>query len=186
MTLLVVVPIRSFRLGKTRLAAELPQPRRQELGAQLARAVVAAVEGAGLHAAVVTADDEVAAWANERQLRIVTDPGGGLDTACRAGVEAAGSGRWAVVHGDLPLVTARDLEVVAHLVTAGHDVIAPSSDGGTTVLSARRPIEFAYGPASFHRHLPRLDDPVIVARRGFLHDLDTMADLDSALQAGAL
>ncbi len=186
MTVLVVVPIRSFRLGKTRLAAELPPQRRQELGAQLARTVISAIDGAGLRAAVVTADDEVAAWATDCQLRLVIDPGGGLDAACRAGVEAAGPSRWAVVHGDLPLVTTRDFEVIAHLVRAGRDVIAPSSDGGTTLLSARRPVEFAYGPASFHRHLLRLDNPVIVARRGLLHDLDTRADFDSARQAGAL
>ncbi len=184
MSLLVVVPLRSFRLGKTRLAAELSDERRQMLGSTLAETVSTAIREAGLTAAVVTADDEVAEWASLRGHLLVDDPGTGLDAACRAGVMTAPR-RWAVVHGDLPLVSGADMEFLADLVRAGRDVIAPSSDGGTTVLSARGPIEFAYGPASFHRHLPQLDDPVVVARRGLLHDLDSIADFESAARAGA-
>jgi 2-phospho-L-lactate guanylyltransferase (CobY/MobA/RfbA family) len=90
-----------------------------------------------------------------------------------------------VIHADLPLVTTADLEAVTAPVAAGRDVIAPSSDGGTSVLSSARPIRFSYGPASFHRHLARLDDPVIVTRTGLLHDLDTPRDYRSAAVLGA-
>ena len=186
MSLLAVVPLRSFRLGKLRLAHDLTDEQRHRLGTRLAEAVVSAVDTAGFDTVVVTSDDEVVRWARGRGCGVVADPGTGLDDACRAGVASAGGTRWAVVHGDLPLVTGRDMEIVAALVDAGRDVIAPSSDGGTSVLSARGPVDFAYGPASFHRHLPRLDDPVVVARRGLLHDLDTMADFESARRAGAI
>lgn len=186
MSLLVVVPLRSFRLGKTRLAPGLSDGERRNLGLRLAERVLSSVDGAGFQAMVVTADAEVAAWAEKQGHLLVDDPGTGLSDACWAGVAEAGSRRWAVIHGDLPLVTARDIGAVAALVDAGRDVIAPSSDGGTTVLSARRRVEFSYGPASFHRHLPRLDDPVVVVRKGLLHDLDTMADFVSAERAGAL
>lgn len=184
--MLVIIPIRSFRLGKTRLATELSEDRRQALGRRLADRVASAVADAGMQSVTVTADPEVAEWAEGRGLRVVEDPNLGLDSACRAGVAAAGRDRWVVVHADLPLVTTRDFAAVRSLVTLGRDVIAPSSDGGTSILSARRPVDFSYGPASFHRHLTRLDDPVVLARRGLLHDLDTMADFDSAREAGAL
>jgi 2-phospho-L-lactate guanylyltransferase (CobY/MobA/RfbA family) len=73
-----------------------------------------------------------------------------------------------------------DLEVVVSAVESGREVIAPSSDGGTSALSARAPIEFAYGSASFHRHLTRLTEPMVVIRPGLLQDIDSPQDLTAA------
>ncbi|HEX6947495.1 MAG TPA: 2-phospho-L-lactate guanylyltransferase [Acidimicrobiia bacterium] len=181
-----IVPIRSFRLGKSRLAPHLTEERRRALATSLAAKVTEAAVVAGMTPLVITADDEVAAWAAEFGHRVVPDPGGGLDEACRAGVSASGRDRWVVVHSDLPLIAAEDLVAVADLVAAGRDVIAPSSDGGTSVLSSAGTMAFSYGPGSFHRHLARLTDPVIVVRTGLLHDLDTPRDFESATRLGAL
>jgi 2-phospho-L-lactate guanylyltransferase (CobY/MobA/RfbA family) len=59
-------------------------------------------------------------------------------------------------------------------------MIAPSNDGGTSLLGASRRIRFAYGPASFHRHLLRLRDPRVVVRLGLALDLDDASDLEAA------
>ncbi|MFV1962329.1 MAG: NTP transferase domain-containing protein, partial [Acidimicrobiia bacterium] len=150
------------------------------LGRARATHVAETVEEAGMLAVFVTDDPEVAAWATSTGFPSLPDPGQGLNAAAAAGVEwaAQSSSIWIVLHSDLPLLQAEDLRVLADART---DVIAPSSDGGTSAISAGHSIEFAFGPASFHKHLPRLDSPRIVARLGLLLDIDSPADLSSGL-----
>jgi 2-phospho-L-lactate/phosphoenolpyruvate guanylyltransferase len=176
----VVIPVKSFRLGKQRLAAALDEAARSRLGRALATHVAETVEEAGLLAIFVTGDPEVAAWATMTGFPSLPDPGQGLNAAAAAGAEWAdqSNSSWIVLHSDLPLLQAEDLRVLADTRT---DVIAPSSDGGTSAISAGRSIEFAFGPASFHKHLTRLVSPRIVVRPGLLLDIDSPADLSSAL-----
>jgi 2-phospho-L-lactate guanylyltransferase len=180
--IVAAIPIRSFRLGKERLADVLGPEARQYLGRMLAERIVAAVGAAGWQALVVSADTEVESWAIGMGARFARDPGEGLDGAARVGMTAAveQGRRWLVIHSDLPLLEPADLAVVDSQLGLHRDLIAPSSDGGTTLLAAGGEIEFAYGPGSFHRHLPRLLDPGVVTATGLLHDLDTPTDLESA------
>ena len=177
-----IIPVRSFHLGKQRLATTLEPARREELGRALTGHVAGIVEEVGLVPLIVTADPLVAHWAVTAGFGTVPDPGEGLDAACAAGVTWAGlsGSAWLVIHSDLPLLLPTDLEVVVSAVDSGREVIAPSSDGGTSVLSARAPIEFAYGSASFHRHLTRLTEPMVVIRPGLLQDIDSPQDLTAA------
>ncbi len=176
----MIIPVKSFRLGKQRLAAALDDTQRSRLGRALAAHVAETVEEAGLAALFVTGDPEVAAWATMTGFPSLPDPGQGLNAAAAAGAEWAdqSNSSWIVLHSDLPLLQADDLREFADART---DVIAPSSDGGTSAISAGRSIEFAFGPASFHKHLTRLVSPRIVARPGLLLDIDSPADLSSAL-----
>lgn len=176
----VIIPVKSFRLGKQRLASALDDAQRSRLGRALATHVAETVEEAGLLAMFVTGDPEVAAWATSSGFPSLPDPGQGLNAAAAAGVEWADRSRssWIVLHSDLPLLQAEDLGALANTRT---DVIAPSSDGGTSAISARSSIKFAFGPASFHKHLPQLRSPTIVARTGLLLDVDSPFDLASAL-----
>ncbi len=180
MPTVVIIPVKSFRLGKRRLATALVDAQRSRLGRALANHVAETVEEAGLLAVFVTDDPEVAAWAASTGFPSLPEPGQGLNVAAAAGVEWADQSRsrWIILHSDLPLLRAGDLRA---LVEVDGDVIAPSSDGGTSAISTRRPIEFAFGPASFHKHLPQLDSPQIVIRPGFLLDIDSPDDLTSAL-----
>lgn len=176
----VIIPVKSFRLGKQRLASALDDAQRSRLGRALATHVAETVEEAGLLVMFVTDDPEVAAWATSAGFPSLPDPGQGLNAAAAAGVEWAdlSESSWIVLHSDLPLLRAEDLRALA---TTRADVIAPSSDGGTSAISARSSIEFAFGPASFHKHLPQLHSPTIVARTGLLLDIDSPSDLASAL-----
>jgi len=179
MPTVAVIPVRAFAEGSRRLAGMLGDRERAALCRSLAGHVAETVESAGLLPLVATADPEVAVWATGMGIPSVPDPGQGLDAAAAAGVEwARGSGSgWLVLHADLPLLAKADLAV---LTARSGDLIAPSADGGTSAISAGRPISFSYGPGSFHRHLARLRDPVIVARVGLLHDVDSPRDLLSA------
>jgi 2-phospho-L-lactate/phosphoenolpyruvate guanylyltransferase len=178
-----VIPIRSYETGKARLASVLGVEERQALGAQMAEHTVAAAEGAGMLPAVVTGDDGVATWAAARGLPVVLETGRGLDAAARQGVEWARAVGldWVVLHSDLPLIRAADLAPLIEPIAGGQAVIAPSSDGGTSALSSPHPLKFSYGPGSFHRHLAAMGDSRVVAVTGLLQDLDSPADLQSAL-----
>lgn len=180
MPTIVIIPVKSFRLGKQRLAEAIEDDRRHALGKALASHVAETVEAAGLLPLFVTSDREVAAWATSMGFPSLPDPAAGLDVAAATGVEWArqSSSRWIVLHSDLPLL--RDDELV-RLELEESDWIAPSADGGTSAISAKEPIDFAFGPGSFHRHLARLQTPGVIATTGLLHDLDSPADLRSAL-----
>ena len=109
----------------------------------------------------------------------------GLDGAARAGVkEARRRGlAWAIVHGDLPLVSAEDLRVVAAGIPAEGLLLAPSYDGGTNVLASELDdFAFAYGRGSFRRHLARAAayPTRVLVRAGLALDLDSAADLRAA------
>lgn len=137
--------------------------------------------GSGLIPVLVTADPEVATWAAANAIPSIPDPGEGLDAAASAGVQWAtqSSSRWVVVHSDLPLLSADDIHRFMTAADFG-DAIAPSSDGGTSAIASRGRVDFAFGPSSFSRHLARLRSPTVVALTGFLHDVDSPGDLDSA------
>lgn len=130
---------------------------------------------------LVTADPGVATWAAGQGIPSIPDAGEGLSAAAARGVDwAVRSGsRWLILHSDLPMLSSVDLQAFVAAIDTG-DVIAPSSDGGTSAISSRRAIEFTFGPGSFSRHLARLVEPSVVARHGLLHDIDSPADLDAA------
>jgi 2-phospho-L-lactate guanylyltransferase (CobY/MobA/RfbA family) len=130
----------------------------------------------------VTADREVAEWAANNGFPSVAERRPGLDQAARAGAEwaRASNSSHIVIHADLPLLSAVELTQFSDIGQSGVEVIAPSADGGTSAISAKTPIEYSYGPGSFHRHLRQMNNPVVVATMGFLHDLDSPKDLESA------
>jgi 2-phospho-L-lactate guanylyltransferase len=179
----VVIPVKSFRLGKTRLAEVVGDAERTDLGRALAARVGEAVEKAGLLPLVVTAFPVVATWATSTGFPSLPEPGEGLDLAASAGVEWAVASRsaWIVLHADLPLVKPPDIRALAELLDEGLNPIAPSSDGGTAAIGGRGGFAFAFGVGSFHRHLARLSSPRVVTTPGLLLDLDSPADLAAAL-----
>lgn len=150
----VVIPIRSFEGGKSRLGVRLDPDLRADLLRAMAENVVAAA--GTMPVAVVSNAREVRGWAAALGLTVLDDPGT-LDLAAAAGLgwaAAAGFGRLVVAHADLPL--ARSLAAVAAdgrrpVVTA----VPCHRDDGTPVLSlptAATGFVFAYGPGSFRRH----------------------------------
>lgn len=181
----MIIPVKSFRMGKQRLSDALDPARRERLGRALAGHVAAAVARAGLIPLIVTADAGVAEWATSAGFPSLPDPGDGLDAAAHAGVEwaeRAGS-TWIVIHSDLPLLTRNDVSDLVDASAAGHSPIAPSADGGTSAIGSLGPFDFSFGVSSFHRHLPRLSSPKVVSRRGLALDIDSPMDLEAAVRA---
>ncbi len=171
----VGIPIKAFGVAKARLAPVLGPAERARLGKAVAARTIGVATVAG-RVVVVTGDADVAGWARGFGVDVVDEGPGGLDGAAGSFVEGA-PGPWAVLHADLPLLTEADLTHA--MAAAGRTgwAIAPSSDGGTSLVVGEGPFPFAYGPGSFHRHLAARPDAAVVVRRGLAVDLDTPADL---------
>jgi 2-phospho-L-lactate/phosphoenolpyruvate guanylyltransferase len=175
----VVIPVKSFSMGKRRLAGFVDSNARAQLGRALAGHVASTVADAGLVPLVVTADPEVADWSTRSGFPSLPDPGLGLDGAARAGMDWVRhtSPAWLVLHADLPLLSVADVRALVSELERLGGVIAPSADGGTSAIGSRDALRFAFGVSSFHRHLRRLGRPGVVARRGLLLDIDAPQDL---------
>jgi 2-phospho-L-lactate guanylyltransferase len=176
----VLLPVKAFAAAKARLAPALGPHDRATLARTMAEHVLRAV--APLPVAVACDDDDVAAWANDLDARVVWTPGLGLNGAAQQGVaELADDGfdLVLVVHADLPRASG-----IARLATFPGVTIVPDrhEDGSNiVVLPPRAGFVFAYGPGSFGRHVVearRLGLPLRIARRPELQwDVDTPADL---------
>ncbi|MFP3882766.1 MAG: 2-phospho-L-lactate guanylyltransferase [Actinomycetota bacterium] len=184
MPTVAVIPVKSFALGKQRLAGALDPERRAALARGLADHVATTVSDAGVMPLIVTADAQVAEWATRAGFPSVADPGVGIDAAASAGVAWADQthSEWLVLHADLPLIDTGDITALSRMLKDG-PVIAPSSDGGTSAIGTRGPRDFSFGPASFHRHLKMLPESSVVARPGLLLDVDSELDLQAAVSA---
>lgn len=187
--MLAAIPVKPFGVAKARLAGALDARARSATGRAIAERTATLAAAAGAHVAIVTGDPGVARWAAALGHDVIGEGehGHGLDGAALAATRYAAGRRlrWAIVHADLPLVTADDLRAVFE---AAPRAIAPSHDGGTNVITGSgSAFPFSYGPGSFHRHLAAAPDAVVISRPGLAHDLDTPADLRiaSSLQSGA-
>jgi 2-phospho-L-lactate guanylyltransferase len=147
----VLVPVKSFRAAKHRLAGVLDAEAREALAKQLASGVIAAAFPLGV--LVVCDDDQVAAWSAEHGARVAWTPGLGLSAAVMAGVAqlaVEGVELAIVAHADLPFATG-----LAALGEPGTVTLVPDRrrDGtNVAVVPTRAGFCFAYGPGSFERH----------------------------------
>jgi 2-phospho-L-lactate guanylyltransferase len=149
----IAIPLRSFVLGKARLAEVLTEIERVALARTMADRVA---DAARPHPTVViTSAPEVRTWAAARELAVVDDPGS-LDAAAAAGRDWArgiGACRVAIVHADLPRINSLDA-VVGDADRAVAVIVPDHRDDGTPVLSVPTAgdFTFAYGPGSAARH----------------------------------
>ena len=176
----VLVPVKAFANAKARLAPVLSPSHRERLARWTAERVLAAA--GDLPVFVACDDDGVAEWATANGATVLWHPGVGLNAAVNDSfrdLRQRGAGHVVVAHGDLP--RARRL---ADTIIAGTLTLVPDALGdGTNVIAlpSSMPFEFAYGPASFRRHLDQAlatGLPVAVRRDPLLAiDIDTPSDL---------
>jgi 2-phospho-L-lactate guanylyltransferase len=177
----VLVPVKSFRAAKLRLASVLDTGAREALARELAARVIAAA--APLKVLVVCDDEEVAAWAIGHGARVAFTPGLGLSAAVMAGVAqlaAEGVELSVVAHADLPFAAG-----LAELGKAGTVSLVPDRrrDGtNVAVVPTGAGFCFTYGAASFERHrreAARLGLPCeIIYDRRLAIDIDLPEDLE--------
>jgi 2-phospho-L-lactate guanylyltransferase len=183
---LAALPVKPFGVAKARLGPALDAATRSRLGRAIAARTGRTAREAGAVVAVVTADAGVRRWARRAGFDVVAEPpgpGSGLDRAAHAAAAEADRRelRWCIIHADLPLVTPADLAAV-FAAGRGGPVLVPSHDGGTNLVAASgATFPFAYGPASFRRHLAAAPAAHVVTNPRLALDLDTPRDLARAL-----
>ena len=185
MTLAVIVPIKGFATGKSRLSAILSDAERTTVNRTFfdhTFDVLSQFPRAGVRIAI-SADQEVLAVARARGAVAVPERSPGLNAALEdaaARAAALGARDILVVSIDLPRLGGDDLEAMA----AGDGIaIAPDRSGrGTNAIFLPNGVRipFAYGEASFTAHVAAaraLGHEVRVIRRpGLALDVDTPED----------
>jgi 2-phospho-L-lactate guanylyltransferase len=190
MSLWLVIPLRSLRDGKSRLAPALdPDQRYRLVEWLLTRTLEQAAQFPGLDRTLVVSPCEQArarALAGGAQVLEEHAPGG-LNHALRQaqlvlrGFEAA---RMLMISCDLPLLQAEDLQRLADASSATTIALAPDrAHQGTNAicLGSELDFEFSFGPDSLERHVARVrrlgKRVALVERDGLAFDLDLPADL---------
>lgn len=193
MTVWAVIPARPPGEGKTRLSGVLSPGEREELARAMLAHVVETVRAARNvdHAGLIASSR----FGLDELLPLLDDPGNGLNAALQSALDEAdraGASRLVVIHGDLPQLTIREVELLA-AASEGSIAIAPDRHGtGTNALSLPLPaagsFAFAFGPDSFARHhaeAERLGLPLETIRSpGLAHDIDEPEDLPDAAHLG--
>jgi 2-phospho-L-lactate guanylyltransferase len=186
MRLWLVVPVKSLRDGKSRLAPALSAAERRAFNEWLLlRTLQQAALFPGLERTLlVSACEEACACASAQGAQVLKERSpGGLNEALRQAQRALselGATRMLTVSSDLPLLRAQDLGELAGAASAQSIALAPDRDRQGTnglCLHVSVPFDFAFGPNSFARHLngtTRLGlDLAVVERAGLAFDVDT-------------
>ncbi len=183
----VIVPVKSFRAAKARLAGALSPSQRAHLAQWTASRVLTAA--AGLKTFVACDDDEVAQWATSMGAQVLWGPGlglnGAVDTAVTA-VSELGFRQVLISHADLPLAHSYS-QLLSGYDPAAVILIPDRFRDGTNVVIRPADIHLpaSYGGGSFGTHLSlALSSGHQVTVRMDLRlglDLDTPAELNHPL-----
>jgi len=184
---LIAVPVKPFGVAKHRLATVMDAPTRSIIGRRIAARTLETARQAGADVVVVAGDQGVRRWAAALGFAGIPELEPGLAGAARSAVDTAAldTRPWIVAHADLPLVEVDDFRAVIGALEEAEVVIAPSYNGGTTVVGGTTgAFDFRYGEGSFRRHLGVASRRRvrIVVRLGLALDLDDPSDLESAIR----
>jgi 2-phospho-L-lactate guanylyltransferase len=186
-----VVPVKDTAGAKQRLGPALPARLRQELALAMLEDVLAALAAArGLAGRiVVTVDAAAIALAQRYGMRCsaegARDGHTGAVTAASRRLAAEGRGGMLTIPGDIPLVTAEEIErlLAAHR-PAPSFTIAPSHDeqgSNAIIMSPPEAVPLRFGDNSFFPHLAAAEAcgiaPTVLHLPGIAFDIDNPADL---------
>lgn len=189
MTTWLIIPVKSLRNGKTRLAPALGAAGRS---AFMDRLLVHTLSQAALfpgldHTLVVSGCVDTRARAAALGARTLEEMGNGLNAAVRQAqlaVRQWHATKTIVVACDLPIMDAEDLRRLAQAGTSNTVAIAPDRVGlGTNglCLDAALDFAFAFGADSFRLHVAATQrlglDHAVVKSHGLAFDIDTTNDL---------
>lgn len=190
MSIWLVVPMKSLREGKSRLAPALdPMQRRAFLERLLLRTLERAAQFPGLERTLlVSGCSETRTRAAEFGAQVLEESAdAGLNGALRQAqlaVRRLGASQMLAVPCDLPLLQVEDLRCLAQAGSARSVGIAPDrTRQGTNGLCLDASLEFAFsfGPGSFVRHIEQVRQfgmqCVPVESAGLAFDVDLPEDL---------
>jgi 2-phospho-L-lactate guanylyltransferase len=193
MTTTAVIPVKQLENAKQRLSGFLTADERRQLFSAMVEDVLTAVEACVLidNFIVVTDDEDVADLARSFGAEIRPEPEspGLIESVTASAKQLAAEGVEVMLFlpGDVPLVTAEELEVLLEgfgRADTPEFLIVPASDlGGSNCVACAPPdcMSFGFGVDSFRRHLDIARDlgltPTVAKLPGIGLDIDTPEDL---------
>ena len=191
---MILIPVKNLATAKQRLASVLDQPTRTELAQAMLRDVLHAVANcAAKQVAIVTTDPYAARLAREFNFETIADNNESETAAIELATqvcESRGIESTLVVPGDIPLITAEELDQILKAAPAEGSVLVPAADGRGTNAIFRRPaglFPLRFGNDSFKPHLAAAratEKPcVVLSLPGIALDVDNPADLRQLAKA---
>ncbi|MEM6609435.1 MAG: 2-phospho-L-lactate guanylyltransferase [Pseudomonadota bacterium] len=195
MNTLVVVPMKSAVLSKTRLSGCLTDVTRRRVAQHLFRRTITTLARLQTHVAfdlaVVTASAAIARVAETAGATQIADPDRGLNAALASAARYADENRYdqiCIFPADLTAPTDEELvRVITQQTSADAVLICPSVDGGTNALRLRPgAMDFCFGVGSARRHAHAARQagltPITLRLASLSCDIDTAADLAHAMR----
>jgi 2-phospho-L-lactate guanylyltransferase len=158
----LLIPVKNSAEAKQRLASVLAQPARTELARAMLLDEIEALSRCPNRPQIVlvTSDPFALDLAKQFSLELIPDGDNRGETHAIAMATAqsiaAGAQSTLVIPGDIPLVTAADLQIVMDAAPPEGTVLVPASDGRGTNAVLRRPADLfplRFGNDSFQPHL---------------------------------
>ena len=193
---MILIPVKNLASAKQRLATALDQPARTELAQAMLLDVLEAV-ASWVHrpeVSIVSSDPyalELAARFRFQLIRDELNPGetGAIEMATRF-CEAHGAKSTMVIPGDIPLITAEELEEILRAAPVEGSVLVPAGDRRGTNAVLRRPaalFPLRFGNDSFKPHLAAARATgkpyVVLPLPGIGLDVDNPSDLKQLAEA---
>jgi 2-phospho-L-lactate/phosphoenolpyruvate guanylyltransferase len=178
----VVVPVKPRGAAKSRLRGARPGIAHEELALALVRDTLSAAARCPAVAAVVV----VGADPGLPGIRVLADPGGGLNAALAHAAARVPTGNVAALLGDLPALDPAELAEALAAACAGRAFVADTAGTGTTLLAAPAGLPLAphFGPGSAAAHLASGARALDGAWPTLRSDVDTADDLAAAAALG--
>src|SRR5581483_367927 len=158
---MILVPVKNLKHAKQRLSPVLTGEERWALASAMLRDVLDALAGCRSHGVtLVTGDPEAKKLAAEYSFNVIedaTNPGetGAIELATRLCIER-GETETLVFPGDIPLITAHEVQMIFDCAPPRGTVLVPSASGRGSNAVLRRPadlIPLHFGNDSFVPHL---------------------------------
>ncbi|HHQ15022.1 MAG TPA: 2-phospho-L-lactate guanylyltransferase [Chromatiales bacterium] len=185
MSFVAVVPVKPFDAAKRRLQTALDTAECAGLAEAMLRDVLDALAGSRACTSIcLLGGADARRLAQHGSLRWIDDAGhGGLNSALElaaAKLAAEQVDTLLVLPGDLPCISAADLDALDAVHRGGLTVCPARRDGGTNALMLSPPdaINFHFGPDSARRHL---EAGIAAGLASRLHDAEAFGlDVDTA------
>jgi 2-phospho-L-lactate guanylyltransferase len=184
-----LIPVKAPEQAKSRLLSVLQPKECAMLSRSMLMDVLGALDEAASidHIGVLTDDPEVAGLARQLGHHVIEDSSAGnlcdgLDCAARY-IAEQGATSVLVMPGDIPTVTAADIDELIGRHTAGLSVCPAIRDGGTNALVCTPPdaLPFQFGKDSARRHIEAAEKSGLKVERlalsAFFRDIDLPHDL---------
>ena len=193
---MILVPVKNLAFAKQRLASVMNQAARTQLAQAMLFDVLEAVAGWDNRpdVGIVTNDPFALELAKHFFFNLIPDPASRSETEAieRAThvCESRGVDHTLVIPGDIPLISASELEMIFSAAPDQGSVLVPAADGRGTNAALRRPaalFPLRFGNDSFRPHLAAAHATgtscVVLSLPGIALDIDNPADLRQLAEA---